>query len=188
MKKTLHIMSLSRNAGLEIMFLNYLKYMKQKNPEYISFQYVLGLNISDYFKKELNKLGVNVYNCKKTSKFDISPIKLANQIIKKENIEIIYGQNFIGNVIASFIKIRHKELKLICHEHGTSWNVKNVTSLLTKLWISKADIIIGNSKAAGILLKNRFKAPENKIKIIYNGVPKQDLIKEKKIKKITICR
>jgi len=183
MKHILHIMSLSRRAGLEVMFLNYLKFMKKNNPEIISYQHVLGINMSNYFRKELIRLGVNVYECKKQGKLDISPIKLANQIIKQKDIKIIYGQNFIGNTIASILSIKYRNARIVCHEHGTSWNTKGFTYFITRLWIKKSDVIICNSKAAAILLKKRFMANEGKLKIIYNGVPKRpkkNIHKEKK--------
>src|SRR5699024_5566622 len=183
MKRTLHIMSLSRRAGLEVMFLNYLKYMKETNPEYIDHQYILVINISDYFKRELNKIGVRVYESKKRNKLDRSPIKLGRKIIKENNIDILYGQNFIGNTIASILSLNNRKLKVVCHEHGTSWSVKGVTSFLTFFWVNKADVIICNSKAAAILMRKRFKVNEDKLKVIYNGVnkgTKENLEKSKK--------
>lgn len=176
MKPTLHVLSLSRRAGLEVMFLNFIKYMKKVNPEYIKFQYVLAINISDYFKTELKSLGVKIFEYQKYNKFDL-PIKVGMKIIKTYDIEVIYGQNFVGNTIACLLGCFNKNIKVICHEHGTAWNAKWILALITYFWTRKADIIICNSKAAAFLLNRRFNVNSQKLKVIYNGVPIRPKIK-----------
>jgi len=170
MKRILHILPLSRRAGLEVMFLNYLKYMKEVNPELLKYQYVLGINTSEYFKSELIKLKVTLYEGKRKGKLDYSLISLGKRIIQEKNINIVYGQNTLGNTIACFLGILNRNLKVICHEHGGSWNVNGLNKLLTNIWITKAHVIICNSIAASILLEQRFNARNSKLKVILNGV------------------
>ncbi|RSL29768.1 glycosyltransferase family 1 protein [Salibacterium salarium] len=180
MKKTLHVTSLSRKAGLEVMFLNFLKQMSKEQPESMKYQYVFAIGLSDYFRDELNKLGVTVYVAEKRAKYDLSIFKQINNVIESNEIKVLYGQNFAGNALVGLISIRHPSVRVICHEHGTSWNASGVKSLLTLLWVKQADNIICNSNAAKVLLQKRFKASDKKLVVILNGVPLQTELGYKK--------
>lgn len=188
MKKTLHILALSRRAGVELMFINYLKYMKEKEPEKLNRQIVFALNLSTYFKEELDKLKVTYYvnNSRKGSKIlsILKRILRMKKIIKKHEIDIVYGQNLDGNYNASLACLLNRRIRLVCHEHGTAWTNRTITSLMTTFWTKSSNKIICNSNAAKTILNKRFKVKNKKIRVIYNGVPFEDI---KKVGKMRNC-
>lgn len=182
MKNTLHVLSLSERAGLEVMFLNYIKFMATASPEKLKYQYVMSFGISDYFSEELTKLGVTIYNVDRKKTNDAHIVRNMMGIIKQHQINIVYGENFIGNFYGAIAKALNKKIRFVAHEHGTAWTTKRYRYSLTKFWIKKSDVIICNSKATSILLHKKFKAPQEKLKIIHNGIPsrkKQVTFKDK---------
>lgn len=177
MKNTLHILTLSRRAGLEVMFLNYLKHMKLQNPEFLTSQFVFTTSTLEYFKHELDNLGVRVFVINNLQNSALTILKALNKLIKRENIEVLYGQNYFGNILAAAGGFMNPKLKVICHEHGSSWHVSGIKQLiLTRIFLRRANSVICNSNAAQTLLKKRFKASSKKLTVVANGVPfKYDL-------------
>ncbi|RQW18718.1 glycosyltransferase family 1 protein [Bacillus sp. C1-1] len=171
MKSTLHILTLSKRAGLEMMFLNYLKNMRKEDPELLDKQVVVSLSSSQYFIEEFNNLGAKLITIDRKNKNSFKTIKLLIELCKTNNIQVIYGQNFVGNFFGAILKLRFKNKRFVAHEHGTSWNVNGYQKLLTIFWITMAENIICNSEAALILLNKKFKAKESKLTVIKNGVP-----------------
>ncbi len=174
MNNTLHILSLNRQAGVEVMFIRFLEELKEKRPEIFDKQIVYALSISDYFIQKLESLEVKYYVRTKSAKFSLGNLIELIDVVNTNQVINIYGQNFNGNIWASLVgKICGKNI--ICHEHGTAWKAKGVTSFLTYFWTSAANLIICNSEASKVILKERFKAKNSKLRIIYNGVPKSQL-------------
>lgn len=183
-KKILHILTLSRRAGVELMFINYLNYMKQTNPESLKKQIIFAISLSPHFKETLDKLGVKYYveTIEESSKMARIVKRISNlkKIIKENNIDLVYGQNFKGNYYSALARISNKNIKVICHEHGTAWTNNFITTIITLFWTKMADKIICNSYAAKTMLVKKFRANKKKIKVVYNGVPYKKLIKVKK--------
>lgn len=171
MKRTLHVLSLNRQAGVEIMFVRFLEQLAKENPELLENQVVYALSLSEFFKAKLEKLGVR-YILKKENKFSFFDFKKITDLIKRENISNIYGHNFNGNTWAALLGAVCKK-KVICHEHGTAWKASGLTLYLTYFWTRVADVIICNSKASQVIITKRFKVNKAKTVLIYNGVPRK---------------
>lgn len=167
----LHILSLSRQAGVEVMFLNYLKCMKKNDPNFLKEQVVFVFGISPYFKEQLERLNINYIEAKRTRKFDIRFLIQLFLLIKKIKPRVVYGHNYIGNVIVALTKLFYRRCSTICHEHGTAWSAGKVKFVMNLFWTKYCDRIICNSKAAKTILCDRYNTNEQKIKVIYNGVP-----------------
>jgi glycosyltransferase involved in cell wall biosynthesis len=180
MSNTLHVLSLSSLAGLEVMFLNYLRYMKNIDPIKFKHQYIFAINLSEVLREELDQLQVTYYVAHRKNRYDLSIIKQISDIIKNENIRNVYGQNFTGNFWASLACFFKSNVKLVCHEHGTVWNSGILTNLLSMFWVHKSSVIICTSKATKVILKEKYYAPNKKLRIVYNGVP---IVYENNIKK-----
>lgn len=187
MKKTLHILPLSTMGGIETMFINFFKNMGEKNPELIENHYVYALSINDNFRRELNKLKVNLYIHDSNKDSGIKSLINIKKIIKDNKIEIVYGQNFLGNLLAGSCKFFvSRRLRVIVHEHGSAWSASWKLRLFNFLWIHLSDKIICNSKAARIVLRKKYLANNRKLKVIYNGVPTLELENRKKKNQIII--
>lgn len=176
MSTVLHIVPLKRRAGLQVMFINYLNYLKEHNPNELENHIVLLMNYSNELIDEIENIGVKYYKAKRLYKLDFKVLLQIRKIIINHNVDVIYGQNSTGNFWSVLANIISPKTTLICHEHGTAWNTSTkISQWSTKLWIKKADTIIANSEAAKSLLIKKHKAEEKKIKVILNGVPIKDL-------------
>ncbi|WP_096185784.1 glycosyltransferase [Evansella halocellulosilytica] len=176
--KILHVVPLARRAGLQVMFINYLRQIKKKNPQKLKEHIVFAINYNGDLINEVESIGVKCYKAKRSFKFDFRVIFQIIKIVTKYNIKIIYGQNSTGNIWASLSHTLLFRTKLICHEHGTAWSGNKVISLLcNRFWLWKSDVVIANSLATKSLLERKFNADKKKIITIYNGIPQQKLVK-----------
>lgn len=172
MTKTLHIVSLPRRGGLEVMFLNFLKELKNTDTELFEEQFVFALNCTQDIKKELQALGIVFYDVQIEETSKVKIIMAILKSIKKHKIDVIYGQNYICNSLAAITGIVNPKLKVITHEHGTVWKTNNLVSyLFNQFWITFSNVIICNSEATKIYINERFKVNQKKLKVILNGVP-----------------
>ena len=88
--------------------------------------------------------------------------------LDKENI--FHSYNNIGSIKFFIFFLITRPKNLIFHERGNAWNINSSRNIVVKLNYSIAKIIICNSKASKYILINKFHLPEDKIKVIYNGV------------------
>ena len=100
-------------------------------------------------------------------------------IVKSRNKKIIFhSYNNIGSLkfLILFLIIRPRSL--IFHERGNAWNVKVKNEYIVRKNASLAKIIICNSNASKLLLNKKFKIPNKKLKVIYNGINIKRHLKE----------
>ncbi|NLJ19431.1 glycosyltransferase [Globicatella sulfidifaciens] len=185
MVKVLHVVPLARRAGLQVMFINYLKELKKINPAALNSHIVFAINFKEDLIDEIEHLGVKCYKSNRAFKLDFRVLLQMKRIIRENGISIIYGQNSTGSFWGWLAHLlTAKETKLLCHEHGTAWSSnKPLIRLVTKLWLKKADCTIANSYATKTLLERKFCANAKNIQVVYNGVPEskrnKDVIKRK---------
>lgn len=166
MTKILHIVDLSKTGGVEIMFLHFIK----EAVKWINYKhYVFALRITDKRKIQLESLGIKTFSHLENSYNLKHRIKIPF-ILKKYNIDIIYGQNFSGNLWGGIGKLFClNNVKLISHEHGGSWGAHGLIKLLSLFWIFQSNKIIANSKASSLMIEKAIKK-NKKTHVIYNGV------------------
>lgn len=174
MTKTLHIVSLPRRGGLEVMFLNFLKELKKTDAELFNDQHVFALNCSADIREELVLLGIDFYDCQLDNMSQLSVVKNILSIVRKHQIKAVYGQNATCNLLAAIVGIVRPGIKVITHEHGTIWKTNTLLSwLMAQFWITFSSVIICNSVATQIYISERFKVKKEKLQVILNGVPFQ---------------
>lgn len=179
--RVLHILPLSTTGGVETMFINFIKMMSEKNPELLDNHYIYALSISDNFKYELKKIKVNLYIYDHSKDRKLNCLQEIKKIIIDHKIDTVYGQNFLGNLLAGLCKIVvPKKLRVIAHEHGSAWSSTWKLRLANFFWSHLADQIICNSKASKIILNRKYYVSNKKLKVIYNGVPNKKIIKTRK--------
>lgn len=172
MNKTLHVVSLPITGGLEVMYINFLKKMRDKDPELFENQVIFVMNLSKDLKEELYGLGLPVHSVHTKTISKINCLKMILRIVSEENIDIVYGQNYTCNLLISIVGILRPKLKVVTHEHGTIWKTKSIQSrLLTQFWLTFSDQIICNSEATKIYIEKRFLVKKKKLKKILNGIP-----------------
>lgn len=172
MTKTLHVVSLPRRGGLEVMFLNFLKRLKERNKTLFDQQVIYALNCSEDIKNELQEIGISNYDVQFSDTSKIKIVRDLLKIVKQENLGIVYGQNHSSNVLVSMIGLINKKVKVVTHEHGTIWKTNSIRKfVLNQFWITFSDTIICNSQATHIYISERFRVNSKKLNVILNGVP-----------------
>jgi len=81
--------------------------------------------------------------------------------------------NFYNNLSSKKVYYLFKIINptnIIFHERGNAWNIKSNKLKIYKFNSKKSSVIIVNSEASKLILKNKFRVDPSKIQIIYNGV------------------
>jgi len=131
--------------------------------------YIFAVRISPERKKLLKTMGIIVFSNENTSYGLLRRLSII-QIVRKYNVDIIYGQNFTGNFWAFLGKIfSFRNPIFIAHEHGSSWGAKHLIRILSYLWASSCEKIICNSHAAETILKKTIYSNAPTI-TVYNGI------------------
>ena len=165
MIKVLHIVDLSKMGGVEVMFMHFIsKAVKWQNYEH----YVFCLRINSKRKTTLERLGITLF-CPSDNSYNLFYRLSLVRIIKKHNIDIIYGQNFSGSLWGGISKLFvFNKSYLVCHEHGSIWSVNALSKPFFYFWVAQSDKILANSNAAAIMIKKRIFKKE--VSVIHNGV------------------
>ena len=170
----LHVIDLSKTGGVETMFMDFLRQITVSNSNLDHAVFVL--RIDSNRESELLKHGVKAY-LPKNNKYNIFRRLLLIKIIAENRYDIVHGQNFSGNfwaAIGVFFQIK-KRVKLITHEHGSSWMVKGLQRALSKFWANQSALVICNSSAASTIIREKICRNSN-LKIIYNGIKPKNLV------------
>lgn len=122
--------------------------------------------------EQMEKLGVECEQLCMKNPFDFKAVKILAKFCEEKEIDIIHTQFQRENYIALLTKRIYKKVKVIYTAHIIVQN--NFIWKITNSYICKNDdaIIAVCNKGAEILIKN--KMPEDKIKVIWNGVNYKD--------------
>lgn len=125
--------------------------------------------LSDKFKEE----GLPVYHVEMLRPFDFKAAKKLAKICNDNEIDIIHSHYLRENYISILSKMfYHNKAKIVytCHFNNED---SFIVRTMNKIFYKKLDMIIAISKTVGdTLLKNG--SPEDKIKVIYHGMPDTD--------------
>lgn len=154
------------------MFLNFLHALHIKNDDLLSSQIIFSLNATHEILEEMEAMGLTVYNIQGKENSNFSVLRQLLNCIATENIDVVYGQNFICNFLVALAGILRPKLNVITHEHGTIWKGQSLLArLVNQFWVTFSDTIICNSQATKIYITSRYKVKKDKMSVIYNGVP-----------------
>jgi glycosyltransferase involved in cell wall biosynthesis len=127
-----------------------------------------------------------IINTSKIDKTYSSLLRNGNNFIPKfltyffSNDVIIHSyNNLVSSKYYTLFKIIHPS-NLIYHERGNAWNLDSSKKNLVIKNSNLSKLILCNSEAAKIILNKKFDVNMNKIKVIYNGVVSDEMIKETK--------
>ncbi|MCQ2748928.1 MAG: glycosyltransferase [Clostridia bacterium] len=125
--------------------------------------------LSDKFKEE----GLPVYHVEMLRPFDFKAAKKLAKICNDNEIDIIHSHYLRENYISILSKMfYHNKAKIVytCHFNNED---SFIVRMMNKIFYKNLDMIIAISKTVGdTLLKNG--SPEDKIKVIYHGMPDTD--------------
>jgi glycosyltransferase involved in cell wall biosynthesis len=89
-------------------------------------------------------------------------------IISRKNIVHFY--NNLTSLKVVILLFLLPVSNLILHERGTIWNLHSSRGLLLRFVAWKAELILANSNATKIMLVEKFYIPNEKIRVLHNGI------------------
>ena len=169
-------------GGSQRFFLKYIellqKYVNKPNIVVLKFLKKKSYNVDNLSFTEFN------------SRSSLSVLKL-RRYIKKNNIKIIFANQFQTNILALTIKIFFfKKIKIIIRETNSPSQIikyekniiKKVIHYLFRKLYKYADIIISPSQELKKELIKNYNIPQKKIKVIYNSFDRNKVVRLSKIK------
>ena len=155
-----HFVGLSGIGGVQR---NFVEYINNQTPigsksDFLHKVYTFGEVDSQY------RILTEVYDIKKINNL----FSLIKEVCSKKDIVHFYN-NLTSLKLAIFLFFIPVS-NLILHERGTVWNFPYSRRMLLRFIAWKAHLILANSNATKIMLKNKFCISEKKIRVLHNGI------------------
>lgn len=123
------------------------------------------------YEVELRKLNIPYWIMKRRCRFDPSVIWQMVQLMRRRKIQVVHTMNFTANLWGRIAAIIAGIPRIIAHERGTGWTENNIMRLVDRLLYPFTDVLLANSEASKIILCKLIGLSEERIKIVYNGLP-----------------
>lgn len=153
-----HFVGLRGIGGVQKNFTEYFSMSQEKDKIFKHEVFTIGKVDEQYLPKCIVK---NIQN----------PINLLSFIYRlwsKRIIVHIYNK-LTSRAVAYFLFFIPCN-NIIVHERGCVWNATKKSGLYIKIISRKASLVLANSFATKAILTERFSVPDNKIKVIHNGI------------------
>jgi glycosyltransferase involved in cell wall biosynthesis len=161
--KIFHLLKLRGIGGVQSQFEVFYNNLTSKQK---SFNYIINTSKIDKTYSSLLRNGNNFI------------LKFLTYFFSNDVIIHSYN-NLVSSKYYTLFKIIHPS-NLIYHERGNAWNLDSSKKNLVIKNSNLSKLILCNSEAAKIILNKKFDVNMNKIKVIYNGVVSDEMIKETK--------
>lgn len=172
----------------KIKVLQVIPNLKRGGAEKVCLQLVSGLNQNFYdsaillfkddeqdifWREEYRKSGGLIFSLKKNGRFDWNNLYQIFKTIKNWQPDIIHthlGGDIYGIMAAKLAGAK----RIITTEHNLNISERNTTRFLKRICLRSADKVIAVSEAVQTDAAKRYHLPQDKVSIIYNGLPEQD--------------
>lgn len=126
------------------------------------------------YEDELRSLGIPCWIMRRRARFDPTVIFQMARLMRRKNIDIVHTLNFTANAWGRIAARLAGVSRVIAHERGTAWTEGPVMRRVDRLLYPWTDVLLVNSEAAKIVLTQCVKLPADRIRIVYNGVPRPE--------------
>lgn len=171
MIRVCHVSTLTSIGGVEVFLKNLFVYLRENPPRLDEVRHFLLTTSSDLVL--VNQIKVYVEWFQPLGKFRYDPKKILRmtKYYQQQQIDIIHSYNAYANTWAFLSRnLISRKPAFVTHEHGTVWDAGGVFKFSDKLAQRNADVVIANSRATSIMLQKCYGVPQNKIRIVHNGV------------------
>lgn len=122
------------------------------------------------YEEELQQIGIPYWIMNRHARFDPSiPFQMA-RLMRQEQVDIVhclnFTANFWGRIAAKIASVPY----IIAHERGTGWTESAMMRFADRQLYRITDIWLANSAAAKQILIQRVGIPDERIRVIYNGL------------------
>jgi glycosyltransferase involved in cell wall biosynthesis len=153
-------------GGIERMLVDFFTNVKQKNV----FHSLVTTSSSTHIIEQIKKAGIKVFEPYRFFHYDPRAIFYMARWLKSNEIDIVHTYNLYGNCWGGLAAYLANTPIKIAGEHGSVWYPKSTLTFLENFVLKKVDLIISNSAATKQMLAKKRDFPEEKIKIVHNGV------------------
>ena len=162
-----HVSTMTRRGGVETLLTDFLLNSNQNSYRHL----LLTTSNKPEILQPIKQAGILHFQPLGIFRFD--PLKIVQMArwMRFQNIQVVQSYNAFANAWANLATIIAK-IPLITYEHGTIWQTRPPLEWLDRWAHRRAKIVIANSNASALLLEKRYGIPSEKIRVIFNAVPK----------------
>lgn len=165
--KVMHVTSNLGGGGVERLLVKSLGVFNRSNFDHL----VCCISGGGVYEDELRALEIPYWIMKRRARFDTSVVFQIGSLMRRERVDVVHTLNFTANawgrVAAKFAGVP----RIIAHERGTAWTENLAMRLVDRVLYHITDVLLANSRAAKTVLTKHVGIPEDRIRVIYNGIP-----------------
>jgi len=166
-----HVSTFASIGGVEILLKNQLVALREKPYFLDKVQHFLLTTSSDPALVSQIKGYVDWFQPLGKFRYDPNKILQMARFYKNKSIDVLHSYNAYANIWAFISRnFTQRKLAFVTHEHGTVWDAKVFFRFFDRLTQRNADVVIANSHASSTMLQKCYGIPQNKIRIVHNGV------------------
>jgi glycosyltransferase involved in cell wall biosynthesis len=165
--RILHILANLHSGGVSHLLAKSLAEMDRVNFRH----QVCCITTGGVYQAEIEALGVPVHILTRRHRFSGDIIRQMVQLMRREKTDVVHTLNFTANAWGRVAAILARVPRIIAHERGTAWTDNRVMRLVNRALYPATTLMLANSEAARIILRQHVGLPDSRLKVIYNGLP-----------------
>jgi glycosyltransferase involved in cell wall biosynthesis len=123
------------------------------------------------YEGEVKNLDIPYWVMNRRARFDISVVIQIARLMQRERVDVVHTSNFTANAWGRLAAKIAGVPRIIAHERGTAWTESPAMKLVDRIFYRFTDLLLTNSQAAKTVLMDYIRLPEDRIRVIYNGLP-----------------
>lgn len=168
----LHVTSNLAGGGVQRLLVQSLAVLDQ-----VAFRHsVCCVSTGGVYESELQKLGIPYWIMKRRARFDLTVIFQMARLMRRKHIDVVHTLGFTANAWGRVAAKLARVPRIIAHERGTAWTESALMRIVDRALYRFTDLLLANSEAARIVLTQHIGLPPDRIRVVYNGMPKPNSI------------
>jgi glycosyltransferase involved in cell wall biosynthesis len=162
----LHVVADLGAGGVERLLLKSLDVLDRKNFTH----QVCCISGGGIYENELRSSGIACWTMNRRFRFDPTVVFQMASLMRRERIDVVHTLNFTANAWGRVAAILAGVPRLIAHERGTAWSENGPMRWVDRSLYPFTHLWLANSRASKIVLTQHVGIPEDRIRVVYNGL------------------
>ena len=124
------------------------------------------------YEGELRAMDIPYWILNRRLRFDPRFIFEIAGLMRRERVDVVHTLNFTANAWGRAAAKIAGVPRIIAHERGTAWTESATMRMVDRIFYNFTDLLLANSNAAKNVLTKHVGLSKDRIRVIYNGVPK----------------
>ena len=176
-KSVLHVISNLAFGGVQHLLAKSLSIFDREQFNHL----VCCVTDGGVYEHELKEIGIPYWIMNRRFRFDPTIIHQMALLMREQEIDVVHTLNFTANAWGRVAAKIAGVPRIIAHERGTGWTENAMMRLVDRRLYPFTDVLLANSQASKTILMNRIGLPEDRILVLYNGLPEVISTMEPKI-------